>query len=203
MRPIRFACVAGGWLASNAALAATQEEALANLTQIMAVVAVVFVIVVVAGVMFMRSRDRHIAPLTRLFERGEAIHSIEPERPVLECVRRMTERKIGALVVQGGSGEAIQGIFTERDALTKVLAAGLDPATTPVSAVMTRDPVCIPPTTTVGEAMELVTRRRFRHLPIVDQGRLLAVVSSGDLTRWLVQDAVGEVKDLVALASRT
>jgi CBS domain-containing protein len=72
-----------------------------------------------------------------------------------------------------------------------------------VSEVMTKDPYCIGPTTTVGDAMQLITERRFRHLPIVDNGNVLAVVSSGDLTRWLVQDQIGEVKELVDLAARS
>jgi CBS domain-containing protein len=100
-------------------------------------------------------------------------------------------------------GERLIGIFTERDALNKVLAAGLDSFGTKVSEVMTKDPHCIVPTTTVGEAMELVTTRRFRHLPVVENGKVLAVVSSGDLTHWLVKDQAGEVQTLVDLAARS
>ena len=65
---------------------------------------------------------------------------------------------------------------------------------------MTKDPYSIPPTTTVGEAMELVSKRRFRHLPIVKDGKVVAVISSGDLTHWLVKNQVGEVQELVDLA---
>jgi CBS domain-containing protein len=113
----------------------------------------------------------------------------------------MTTKKIGALVVM--DGERLIGIFTERDALTKVLAGGLDPRSTIVSEVMTKDPYCIAPTTTVGDAMELVTKRRFRHLPIVENGKVLAIVSSGDLTHWLVKDQLGEVQELVDLAAQS
>jgi CBS domain-containing protein len=113
----------------------------------------------------------------------------------------MTAGKIGALIVMDG-GRLI-GIFTERDALNKVLAGGLDPGKTKVSEVMTKDPYCISPTTTVGDAMQLITKQRFRHLPIVDNGKVLAVVSSGDLTHWLVQDQLGEVQELVDLAARS
>ena len=67
---------------------------------------------------------------------------------------------------------------------------------------MTKDPYCIGPATTVGNAMQLITERQFRHLPVVENGKVLAVVSSGDLTRWLVQDQVGEVQELVKLAAR-
>jgi len=72
-----------------------------------------------------------------------------------------------------------------------------------VFADVTKDPCRILPTTSVGDAMELVTTRRFRHLPIVEKGKLLAVVWSGDLTHWLVKDQIGEVQELVGLAARS
>jgi CBS domain-containing protein len=189
-------------LLSSAVLAATLEEEQTTLfgqLQIYAFIA--FVIIVIVGVYFMRSRDKHQVPLSRIFQEGKAIHSVGPDTPVTECVRLMTAGKIGALIVMDG-GRLI-GIFTERDALNKVLAGGLDPGRTKVSEVMTRDPYCIRPTMTVGDAMKVISKRRFRHLPIVDNGKVLAVVSSGDLTHWLVQDQMGEVQELVDLAVRS
>ena len=189
-------------LLSSAALAATQEELLTSLLgQIQIYALIAFVIIVIAGVYFMRSRDKRHTPLNKIFKEGKAIHSVGPDTPVTECVRLMTANKVGALIVM--DGKRLIGIFTERDALNKVLAGGLDPGNTKVSAVMTKDPYCIHPTTTVGDAMKLFTERRFRHLPIVDNGKVLAVVSSGDLTRWLVQDQMGEVQELVDLAARS
>jgi CBS domain-containing protein len=189
-------------LLSPAVLAATQEEVLTTLFgQVQTYVFIVFVIIVIVGVYFMRSRDKRQTPLNEIFEEGKAIHSVGPDISVTECVRLMTAGKIGAMIVM--DGERLIGIFTERDALNKVLAGGLDPGNTKVSEVMTKDPYCIRPTTTVGDAMKLITRRRFRHLPIVDNGKVLAVVSSGDLTHWLVQDQMGEVQELVDLADRS
>src|SRR5271169_6386461 len=188
-------------LLSPASLAATQEEVLTALGKVPLYVLVAFAIVVAVGVTFMRSQDKRRTPLNRLFEQSEAIHSVGPDTPVTECVRLMTAEKIGAMIVMDGG--RLLGIFTERDALNKVLAAGLEPGATKVSAVMTKDPFCVPPTTTVGEAMQVITKRRFRHLPIVDNGKVLAVISSGDLTHWLVQDKLGEVKELVDLAARS
>ena len=189
-------------LLSSAAFAAPQEELLTTiLGQVQMYVFIAFVIIVAAGVYFMKSRDKRQTPLNEIFEKGEAIHSVGPDTPVTECVRLMTADKIGALIVMEG-GRLI-GIFTERDALNKVLGGGLDPGNTKVSEVMTRDPYCISPTTTVGDAMKLITKRRFRHMPIVDNGKVLAVVSSGDLTHWLVQDQMGEVQELVNLAAQS
>jgi len=190
-------------LLSPVALAApTQEDLLTTLFgQVQMYVFIAFVIIVIASVYFMRSRDKRSTPVDRLIEGPESIHSVGPNTLVTECVRKMTAEKIGALIVM--DGERLIGIFTERDALNKVLAAGLAPGSTKVAEVMTKDPYCIQPTTTVGDAMELVTRRRFRHLPVVKNGKVLAVVSSGDLTHWLVKDQMGEVQELVDLAARS
>ena len=118
-----------------------------------------------------------------------------------ECVRLIAASKIGALIVLDG-GRLI-GIFTERDALNKVLRGGLDPGNTKVSEVKTKDPFCIRSTSTVADAMKLIAKPRFRHLPIMDNGKVLSVVSSGDLTHWLVQDQTGEVQELADFATRS
>jgi len=189
-------------LLSPAALAATRDEVQTLLFgQVQIYVFLAFVIIVIAGVYFMRSRDKRSTPVDRLIEGPESIHSVGPNTLVTECVRKVAAEKIGALIVM--DGERLIGIFTERDALNKVLAAGLAPGSTKVAEVMTKDPYCIQPTTTVGDAMELVTRRRFRHLPVVKNGKVLAIVSSGDLTHWLVKDQMGEVQELVDLAARS
>jgi CBS domain-containing protein len=180
---------------------ATLEEVQTTIQKVTMYAFILFVIVLAGAVYFMRMRDKRRAPLTRIFDKHEAIHSVGPDASVIECVRTMTHEKLGALIVM--DGERLIGIFTERDALNKVLAAGLDPASTKVSEVMTKDPYCIPPTTTVGEAMALVTKRRFRHLPIVENGKVLAVISSGDLTHWMVKDETGGVQELVDLAARS
>lgn len=183
------------------ASAAQLEQMQTDINTAVLYAVLLFAIVVGVYAYFMRLRDKHSAPVGRLLGPRETIHSVGPDALVTECVRKMTAEKVGALIVM--DGERLVGIFTERDALNKVLGAGLNPVSTKISAVMTKDPVCIPPATTVGEAMELVTKRRFRHLPVVENGKVLAVVSSGDLTHWLVKDKVGEVQELVDLAARS
>lgn len=196
----RSAIAIGLALLSPAVFAAL-EEVQTTVQKVVIYAFIAFLIVVAVAVYSMRIRDKRRAPLSRLFEKHEAIHSVGPDTSVTECVRTMTSEKIGALIVM--DGERLIGIFTERDALNKVLAAGLDPVSTKISEVMTKDPYCIPPTTSVGEAMALVTQRRVRHLPIVENGKVLAVVSSGDLTHWMVKGEIGEVQALVDLAARS
>lgn len=199
--PYRLGLGIGLATLSPAVLADKSEEMQVIISQVVIAAVIVLVIVVALYAYLMRLRDKRAAPLNRIFEARAAIHSVGPDASVMECVRMMTSAKIGALIVL--DGETLIGIFTERDALNKVLGAGLDPRSTKVSEVMTKDPICAPPTATVAEAMELVTRRRFRHLPIVENGKVLAVVSSGDLTHWLVKDQMGETHGLVDLAARS
>lgn len=180
-----------------AAFGANQEELLVAVTNIMLYTFCGFCLAVILGVYFMRSRDKRLVPLSNIFRIGESIHSVGPNASVADCVRLMKDEKIGALVVL--EGEKLRGIFTERDALNRVLACNLAPGSVTVSEVMTSDPFCVSPRTTVASAMELVTTRRFRHLPVVEGGKLISVVSSGDLTRWLISDQAGEVRELVEL----
>jgi CBS domain-containing protein len=130
-----------------------------------------------------------------LADKGVKVESIEPTASVKEAVQKMTERGIGALLVMTASNPV--GIFTERDALRRVLARGLDPAKTSVADVMTRELVVVDPKVTVGDAMAIITSRRFRHLPVLEDGRIIGIVSSGDLTRWVSRYREGEVQQLI------
>ena len=127
--------------------------------------------------------------------KGSHVHSIGPEISVLDAVRQMNQERIGCLLVK--KGETVVGIFTERDVLTRVVDSGLDPAETRVSEVMTTGPVSVRPTLTVPEAMAVVTERRCRHLPVIEDGHLLGMVSIGDLTRWAVRGHEIHIQHLV------
>jgi CBS domain-containing protein len=161
----------------------------------------IFALCVVVGVYFMKMLDRKRATLSAVREdKTSPVVSVGPDTSVADCVRDMNSKRVGAMIVMDGN--RLAGIFTERDALNKVLGEGRDSAKTKVSDVMTPDPLCVSPTTTVEEAMGLITNRRFRHLPVVENGRVVAMISSGDLTRWLVEDQVKDVREIVDLASK-
>jgi CBS domain-containing protein len=121
-----------------------------------------------------------------LDESKPQVHSVRPDEFVTECVRRMNELKIGAMLVM--EDDQLLGIFTERDAMTRVLGEGLDPVSTNISAVMTKEPICVSTATTVDEAMSIVSSQRIRHLPVLEDGKVLGMVSSGDLTHKFVGD---------------
>ena len=165
-------------------------------------VLLIFAACVVAFVFFKTSNKRKGAPLSNMLDASRRpINSVYPDTSITESVRLMNDQNIGALLVM--EDDKLAGIFTERDALTKVLAAGIDPINTKVSEVMTKDPFCVDPSTTIEEAMGIVTNRRIRHLPILHNGELVGIVSSGDLTHWLVQDREGEIRELVDVAAHT
>ncbi len=164
-------------------------------------VLLVFALFVAVGIFFMRGKNGKNESLSSLLdEQSPKIHSVNPDVSVTECVRQMNKLMIGAMLVM--EDETLLGIFTERDAITRVLGEGLDPANTKISEVMSKNPYCVTPSTTLDEAMNIVTNLRFRHLPVVQDGKVLGMVSSGDLTHWLVEDQAGEIRELVDIAGR-
>jgi CBS domain-containing protein len=130
-----------------------------------------------------------------LEEKGRAVHTVAPETPVVDAVNAMDTHRVGALLVVE-HGEPI-GIFTERDVLRRVVAPGLSPASTPVGDVMTREVIAVNATTSVEEAMAIVTERRCRHLPIMENDRMTGMISIGDLTRWVTRGQVFELQQLI------
>ena len=129
-----------------------------------------------------------------LARKGQDVHSIDSSARVIEAVRLMNERRVGSVVILEGG--RLAGIFTERDVLSRVVAVGLDPIATPVSAVMTGGLHTIAPETTLGETMEIFTNKRCRHLPVLEQGQLIGLISIGDVSRWLSEAHRAEAEQL-------
>jgi CBS domain-containing protein len=132
--------------------------------------------------------------------KGRSIHSVRPDATVLEAVRTMNAHRIGAVLVC--EDDRLAGIFTERDVLTRVLDEARDPTATTVADVMTDRVVVVAPSTTVEEAMAVVTDKRCRHLPVMEDGRLQGLVSVGDLIRWVISKQEFEIQNLVKYITR-
>jgi CBS domain-containing protein len=122
-----------------------------------------------------------------LNRKGTSIVSIVPTATVLEAARLMNDRSVGGVLVVDDTGSLL-GIFTERDILRRVVAAGLPPDTTKVSDVFTRDVVTTTPDTSVDECGAIMSGRRVRHLPVVDAKGLHGVVTIGDLLAHRVSE---------------
>jgi len=130
-----------------------------------------------------------------LRHKGSHVCHVEPESTVEDAASLMFSERVGALLVM--HEEEVIGILTERDLLNRVLAQGLNPASTFVHEVMTCEVLVVRPHLTVRDAMQIVTEKRFRHLPVVEDGCLLGMVSSGDLTRWIVSEEEGVIHTLM------
>ncbi len=129
-----------------------------------------------------------------LAEKGRHVYTIGKSATVADAVRQMNEKGIGALLVVDGRQPI--GIFTERDVLRRIVDADKDPAVVRVSHAMTRNLVTITPTHRVEEAMELMTSRRFRHLPVLEDGEVVGMVSSGDLMRWITLNQEDHIRQM-------
>ena len=117
-----------------------------------------------------------------LKEKGRQVYTISAGASVRVAVREMNEKGVGAVIVLRHDEPV--GIFTERDVLRRVVDAGRDPDTTRVADVMTADLIVVEPSTRVEQAMAIMTQHRCRHLPVVEEGRLVGLISIGDVTRW-------------------
>jgi CBS domain-containing protein len=127
--------------------------------------------------------------------RADGVHALAPESMVNDAVALMNRRNIGAVVVMNPEAELL-GVFTERDVLRRVLGEGLDAGRTPLEAVMTREVFWIPPDCSVDEAMAVVTERNIRHLPVMEAGRVLGMISVRDLTAAVVAHREFELNEL-------
>lgn len=129
-----------------------------------------------------------------LKDKGYTIHSISPESSIYDCVKKLNQLGVGALLVM--EGEKLVGIVSERDIIRNLISSNLQIDKAKVSDIMTKKLVTVPPTMTVTEAMRLVTEKRFRHLPVVEDGKLIGIVSIGDLTRCAMLAQENEISSL-------
>ncbi len=117
---------------------------------------------------------------------SQAVHTIAPAASVLDAVKLMAQHRIGALLVM--EGEAVVGIITERDYARKVVLMGRSSKETPVRDIMTSSVMYVSPEQTNEECMALMTENRLRHLPVMDKGKLIGLISIGDLVKDIISE---------------
>jgi CBS domain-containing protein len=126
--------------------------------------------------------------------KAPGVYAIGPDAPVLEAIRLMAEKRIGALLVMEAG--AMAGIVSERDYARKVVLQGRSSRETPVRDIMTADVVSVRLDDTAQRCMSLVTDRRIRHLPVLEGGHVVGVVSIGDLVKAVIEDQQHELDQL-------
>ena len=119
-----------------------------------------------------------------LSHKGSQVWSISPEATVFDAIHLMADKNIGALLVT--QGESLLGILTERDYTRKVALKGKSSKQTAVKEILSGQVIHVTPENTVEDCMRLMTDHRVRHLPVLEAGRILGVVSIGDLVNWII-----------------
>ena len=129
-------------------------------------------------------------------KKGGQVWSLPPTASVFDAVAMMAEKGIGALLVMDQG--SLAGIVSERDYARKVILKGRSSHETPVAEIMTSPVLTVTPAHTVAECMRIVTERRFRHLPVVEGGRVVGMVSIGDLVNWVLTEQQETIRHLEA-----
>lgn len=129
-----------------------------------------------------------------LDDKGHEIYAIGPDDPVLAAIRAMAERGIGALLVL--RGDQLAGIVSERDYARNIILKGRSSADTPVRDIMVADVVTVAPTDSVETCMRLCTEHRVRHLPVLEDGKVIGVLSIGDLVKAVISEQSAQIEHL-------
>jgi CBS domain-containing protein len=129
-----------------------------------------------------------------LGKKTQAIWSVAPDDTVYSAIQLMADKRIGALLVM--DGKKLAGIISERDYAREVILKGRSSRETPVKQIMTTKIITVPSSCQVSEALELMTRHRIRHLPIVDKGTVTGIVSIGDLVKDMINFQQSTIEQL-------
>lgn len=132
-----------------------------------------------------------------LRDKGAVVYTVRAEQTLEEAARILNEKKVGALVVIAEDG-AISGVMSERDIVREIARNGGKSLSDTVATIMSRDVVTANPTETVDEGLGRMTERRIRHLPVMDGGRLIGVVSIGDLVKHRIAAVEAEAAAMQA-----
>lgn len=129
-----------------------------------------------------------------LAEKGRVVHTVDKKATVFDAIRKMVDHNVGSLIVM--DGDAVAGIFTERDYLRRIALQGRTSKTTRVVDAMTERLVVVDSSRTLEECMSMMTSERIRHLPVVENGKLSGLVSIGDVVKYLSRERAAEIRYL-------
>ena len=120
--------------------------------------------------------------------------SVAPDDSVYAALKKMAQHDIGALVVV--SGDKLVGVFSERDYARRVILEGKSSRDTQVSEIMTRQVICVSPERTADQCMAVMTQKRVRHLPVIENTKVVAVISIGDVVREMISNQQHTIEQL-------
>jgi CBS domain-containing protein len=126
--------------------------------------------------------------------KGHGFHGIAPDATAYSALELMADKNVGALMVTE-KGKLV-GVFSERDYARKVILKGKASKSTTVREIMTSSPISVKPAVTIRECMEVMTQRRFRHLPVLDNDVILGVISIGDVVNTIISEQESVIEEL-------
>jgi CBS domain-containing protein len=131
--------------------------------------------------------------------KSRELFSTRPDATVYEAIEIMADKQVGALLVM--EKDELVGIISERDYARKIILKGKSSRETPVAEIMTSSVLTVSPQHTVGDCMRIITENRVRHLPVLESGRVAAMVSIGDLVNWIITEQQETIRHLEAYIS--
>ena len=134
-----------------------------------------------------------------LDSKGHDVISVAPDLSVFDAIKLMADRLVGSLLVM--NDEELRGIVTERDYARKVIIKGRSSETTSVSEIMSTEVLTTSSSQTVNQCMEMMTERRIRHLPVIEDNRVIGMISIGDLVQAIIADQQEEIEQLESYIS--
>jgi CBS domain-containing protein len=136
-----------------------------------------------------------------LKQKGQDIWYVSPDACVYDAIEIMAEKYVGALLVVADGN--LVGVVSERDYARKVILQGKSSKQTQVKEIMTSPAIFVTPDHTVEESMRIMTEKHIRHLPVVDDGKILGVVSIGDLVKWMISAQQQTISQLHSYITNT
>jgi len=135
-----------------------------------------------------------------LQSKGNNVYSVEPTIMVYQAIEQMCEKNIGGLlIVHAGR---LEGIFTERDYARKLILKGKSSKTTPISDLMTKNPITVTPENSIEDCMNVMTSKFIRHLPVVEGNTLMGLISIGDVVKQIIEEQKSIIEHLENYISR-
>ncbi len=126
--------------------------------------------------------------------KGKAVFSVEPTIMVYQAIEQMCDKNIGGLlIVENGN---LVGIFTERDYARKLILKGKSSKDTPISELMTKNPITVTPDNTIEECMNIMSGKRIRHLPVIEDNHLTGMISIGDVVKHIIEEQKSIIEHL-------
>ncbi len=129
-----------------------------------------------------------------LHQKSSRLWQVSPDETVLTAIQLMAEQNVGALLVMDGG--SLVGMVSERDYTRRVMLKGKSSKDTPVREIMSAEVVHVTPCSSVEDCLSLMTSRRVRHLPVMDDNRVVGLVSTGDLVRWIISAQKAHIDQL-------